>query len=94
MPRLILAGILLALLGLVAGAAAIFVVTYLWAIPAGDGGHGSPLWAGVLALLMIALPIASIAGERILPIFVAFMAGVWGIVSVIVFVMVVFIGVE
>jgi len=37
---------------------------------------------------------AVIYGESILPIFVAFVAGVWGILSVIVFVMVVFIGVE
>ena len=43
---------------------------------------------------MIGLAPAVIVGERILPLFVAFLAGVWGVMSVIVFVMVMFIGVE
>lgn len=86
--------ILLALVSFLIGVGVIWVLGYLWAIPAGDGGHGQPLWAGVLALLMIALPVATIYGERILPLFVGFIAGVWGILSVIIFVMVVFIGVD
>jgi hypothetical protein len=86
--------ILLALTSFLVGLGVIAILSYLWAIPAGDGGHGQPLWAGLLALLMIALPVATIYGERILPLFVGFIAGVWGILSVIIFVMVVFIGVD
>ena len=85
---------LLALTGLVAGIVSVIVVGYLWGAPTGDGGHGNPLVAGLIALLILGLPPATIFGERVLPLFVAFLAGIWGIMSVIVFVMVVFIGVE
>lgn len=85
---------IIALAGLLAGIAAILIVGYLWAAPTGDGGHGSPLVAGLIGLLILGLPPAVIFGERVLPLFVAFLAGIWGIMSVIVFVMVVFIGVE
>ncbi len=85
---------LIALMGLLAGIASILMVGYLWAAPTGDGGHGNPLVAGLIALLILGLPPATIFGERVLPLFVAFLAGVWGVMSVIVFVMVVFIGIE
>ncbi|MGE0790266.1 MAG: hypothetical protein AB7S26_31615 [Sandaracinaceae bacterium] len=85
---------LIALMGLLAGIGAVMVVGYLWASPTGDGGHANPLVAGLIALLMLGLPPATIFGERVLPLFVAFLAGVWGVMSVIVFVMVVFIGIE
>ena len=85
---------LVAFAGVLAGILSVIVISYLWAMPEADGGHGSPLYAALLALTIIALPIASIAGERILPLFVGFLAAVWGVLSVIVFVMVVFIGVE
>ncbi|HJL17617.1 MAG TPA: hypothetical protein RMH99_18280 [Sandaracinaceae bacterium LLY-WYZ-13_1] len=81
--------ILLSLAGLVAGLVSAYVVFYLWAFE-----HEQALWGGLLALLLVVMPVAAIAGERILPLFVAFLAGVWGVMSVIVFVMAVFIGVE
>lgn len=85
---------IIALMGLLAGIAAVLVVAYLWATPTGDGGHANPLVAGLISLLLLGLPPATIFGERVLPLFVAFLAGVWGVMSVIVFVMVVFIGVD
>jgi hypothetical protein len=81
--------ILLSLFGALAGLISTYVVFHLWAFE-----HEQMIWGALLALLLVALPIAAIAGEKILPLFVAFLAGVWGIMSVIVFVMVVFIGVE
>ncbi|MEC7519120.1 MAG: hypothetical protein VYE22_04605 [Myxococcota bacterium] len=81
--------ILLALFGFGAGAASVVVVSYLW-----FAEHSEPLWGGLLALIMVVLAPAVIVGERILPLFVAFLAGVWGVMSIIVFVMVMFIGVE
>ena len=86
--------ILVAGFGLLGGIASVITISYLWAMPEADGGHGEPIYAALLALVTIALPIASIAGERILPLFVAFVAAIWGVLSVIVFVMVVFIGVD
>lgn len=81
---------LLALAGLASGVLSTIVVFYLW-----GPVHEQYLWASLLAFLMVALPPAAIAGERILPIFVAFVAGIWGLMSVIVFFMVVFqIGLE
>lgn len=77
--------LLIALAGLLGGAASTFVVFYLW-----GPVHGQYLRAGLLALLMVVLPVAAIAGERVLPLFVAFLAGLWGVISIIVFVMVVF----
>lgn len=85
---------LVALGGLLSGILSTIVLSYLWAVPEADGGHGQPLYAALLALVIIAMPIATIAGEKILPLFVGFLAAVWGILSVIVFVMVVFIGVD
>ena len=94
--------ILLSLFGFLAGALAVVVVTLLWAAPA-DGwmimgetlqGHGNVLMAAIFFVIGIAVPPAVIYGERILPLFIAFIAGIWGIMSVIIFVMVVFIGVE
>jgi hypothetical protein len=61
------------------------VVFYLW-----GPMHNEYVWASLMALLIVALAPAVIAGERILPIFVAFVAGVWGLLSIIVFFMVVF----
>lgn len=85
---------IVALMGILSGIASILIIGYLWAAPTGDGGHGNPLVAGLIGLLILGLPPATIFGERVLPLFVAFLAGIWGIMSVIVFVMVVFIGVE
>lgn len=76
---------LIALFGLIGGAVSTYVVFYLW-----GPVHGQYLRAGLLALLIVVLPVAAIAGERVLPLFVAFLAGLWGVISVIVFVMVVF----
>lgn len=81
--------ILLSLAGIAAGMTSASVVFYLWGVE-----QEQVIWGALLALLMVALPVAAIAGERILPLFVAFLAGVWGILSIIVFVMVVFIGVD
>ena len=53
-------------------------------------GHDSVLLAIVMALIILGLAPAVIFGERVLPLFVAFIAGVWGILSVIIFVMVIF----
>lgn len=86
--------VLVAFGGLVSGILSTIVLSYLWAMPEADGGHGAPLYAALLALVIIAMPIATIAGEKILPLFVGFLAAVWGVLSVIVFVMVVFIGVD
>lgn len=76
---------LIALFGLFGGAVSTYVVFYLW-----GPMHEQYLWAGLLSLLIVVLPVASIAGERVLPLFVAFLAGVWGVISVIVLVMVLF----
>ena len=73
-------------------------VTLLWAAPA-EGwmlfgetlqGHGNILMALVFFVVGIAVPPAVIYGERILPLFIAFLAAIWGVMSVIVFVMVIF----
>lgn len=86
--------IVVAAFGALGGVMSVITVSFLWAMPEADGGHGQPIYAALLALVIIILPIASIAGERILPLFVGFVAAIWGVLSVIVFVMVVFIGVE
>lgn len=75
---------LLALGGLASGVLSVLVVWHLW-----GPTQGEHVWAALIALILLALAPAAIAGERILPLFVAFVAGIWGIVSVIVFVMVV-----
>ena len=94
--------ILLSLAGFAAGALAVLVVTLLWAAPP-EGwnvfgellqGHGNVLMALVFFIVGVAVPPAAIYGERILPLFIAFLAAIWGVMSVIIFVMVVFIGVE
>ena len=87
---------------LFAGLLAIVVVTVLWFSPesgmaftelplsfdAGEiTGYGNPAVAILLLLSMIGLAPAVIYGERILPLFVAFVSGVWGILSIIIFVM-------
>ncbi len=76
---------LIALFGLLGGATSTYVVFYLW-----GPMHEQYLWAALLATLIVVLPVAAIAGERVLPLFVAFLAGVWGVISVIVLVMVLF----
>lgn len=76
---------LIALAGLISGVVSAYVVFHLW-----GPVHGEYLWAALLALLIVVLPVGAIAGERVLPIFVALFAGVFGVLSVIVFVMVLF----
>ena len=90
---------LVAVAGIVAGFIAILTLFLLWGSPAQNGwmdvaGFDKPLIAALIAVLLMVLAPAVIYGESILPIFVAFLAGIWGILSVIIFVMVVFIGVE
>ncbi|MBX3271292.1 MAG: hypothetical protein KF729_13585 [Sandaracinaceae bacterium] len=90
---------LVAVAGVVAGFIAILTLFLLWGSPPQNGwmdvaGFDKPLIAALIAVLLMVLAPAVIYGESILPIFVAFLAGVWGILSVIIFVMVVFIGVE
>ncbi len=75
---------LIALGGLVGGLTSAAAVFYLW-----GPLHGEYIWASLLALLLVAMPVAAIAGEKVLPLFVAFIAGVWGVLSVIVLTMVV-----
>ena len=79
---------LLALGGLLTGILSAVVVFYLWGIE-----HEQALWGGLLALILVVLPPGVIFGERILHLFVAFMAGAWGILSILVFINVL-IGVE
>ena len=50
---------IIALAGLLAGIGAILVVGYLWAAPTGDGGHGNPLVAGLIGLLILGLGVYS-----------------------------------
>jgi hypothetical protein len=76
---------MIALLGLVSGLVTAYVVFYLWGVV-----HHSYLWGSVLALTMVVMPVAVVMGERVLPLIVGFMAGIWGVVSLIVFSMVVF----
>lgn len=76
---------IIALFGAVGGAVTAYVVFYLWGVM-----HEQYLWAGLLSLLIVVLPVAAIAGERVLPLFVAFLAGIWGMLSIIVLVMVLF----
>lgn len=90
---------LVALFGLCAGIVAVLCLFLLWGSPSDNGwmgveGFGNPLIGVLLAILLLVLAPAVIYGESILPIFVAFVAGVWGILSIIIFVMVVFIGVD
>lgn len=90
---------LVALFGLCAGITAVLVLFLLWGSPAHEGwmgveGFDKPLIGALIAVLLMVLAPAAIYGESILPIFVAFVAGVWGIMSVIIFVMVVFVGVD
>ncbi len=82
--------ILVALFGVLAGLTSLYVVFYLW-----GPTHGDYLWASLLALIIVTLAPAAIFGERILPLFVAFISGIAGIVSIIAFMMVVLgIGIE
>ena len=90
---------LVAVVGFISGIVTIIALFLLWMAPSdgtmmGVEGFGMPLIGALIALLLLILAPAVIYGERILPIFVAFVAGVWGILSVIVFVMVVFIGLD
>jgi len=90
---------LVAFAGVVAGIVAVITLFLLWGSPAEAGwlgveGFGKPLIGAMIAVLLLVMAPAAIYGESILPIFIAFIAGVWGILSVIVFVMVVFVGVE
>lgn len=94
--------ILMSLFGLLSGILAVVCVTLLWAAPA-EGwmimgetlqGHGNALMALVFFVVGVAVPPAVIYGEKILPLFIAFLAAIWGVMSVIIFVMVVFIGVD
>lgn len=74
-----------ALAGLAGGLTSATVVFYLW-----GPVHGEYIWASLLALLLVTMPVAAIAGEKVLPLFVAFIAGVWGVISIIVLTMVLF----
>lgn len=90
---------IVAIMGLLAGFVTIATIFLLWMAPAdgstmGVEGFGMPIVGVFISVLMVILAPAVIYGERILPIFVAFIAGVWGILSIIVFAMVVFIGVD
>lgn len=90
---------LVALFGLCAGIVAVLVLFLLWGSPSDAGwmgveGFGKPLIGALIGLLLIVLAPATIYGESILPIFIALLAGAAGVLSVITFVMVVFIGVE
>jgi len=90
---------LVAVMGLLAGLTSVATLFLLWMAPSdgslmGVEGFGMPLVGTLIAVLLLVLAPAAIYGERILPIFVGFIAGVWGILSIIVFVMVVFIGVD
>ena len=85
---------LVAFLGLLAGIAAVLTLFLLWGSPAEAGwmgvhGFDNPLVGAAIALFLIIMAPAAIYGESILPIFIAFIAGVWGILSIIVFVMVI-----
>ncbi len=90
---------LVAFMGIVAGFVAILTLFLLWGSPAESGwmgveGFGKPLIGAMIALMLLVMAPAAIYGESILPIFIALIAGAWGTLSIIVFVMVVFIGVE
>lgn len=90
---------LVAVIGFASGITSVITLFLLWMAPSdgtllGVEGFGMPLIGGLIAMLLLILAPAVIYGERILPIFVAFIAGVWGILSVIVFVMVVFVGID
>ncbi len=76
---------IIALGGLLGGLTSVTVVFILW-----GPTHGEYLWASLLALRLVTMPVAAIAGEKVLPLFVAFIAGVWGVVSIIVLTMVLF----
>jgi hypothetical protein len=90
---------------LLSGLTSLIVVFLLWMAPE-DGmamadiplsmeevtleGHDSIALALLMAVIILGLAPAVIFGERILPLFVALVAGAWGILSVIVFVMAIF----
>lgn len=77
--------VLLALVGFLSGLLSTYIVFHLW-----GPVHDNYLVGSLLAVVIAALPIAAIAGEKVLPLFVAFVAGVWGVTSIIVLVMVLF----
>lgn len=84
---------LVAVLGILSGIVTIITLFLLWASPAdgswvGVHGFGMAPVGALIAVLLLVLAPSVIYGERILPIFVAFIAGVWGVLSVIVFVFV------
>jgi hypothetical protein len=89
---------LVALGGLFGGGLAITVVFWMIAIfPASLEYPSAIKWtiASIFAVGALVMPVAVIAGEKVLPLFIALVAGVWGVVSIIVFAMVVFqIGVD
>lgn len=93
--------ILMSIGGLIGGIVSFFAITLLWIAPEGGmqvfgetlSGHGQPAIAALLGLIMLGLAPAVIFGEKILPLFVALVAGAWGVLSVIIFVMVI-IGVD
>jgi hypothetical protein len=68
------------------GAASWFAVTYLLLI---YWFPREPLWAIGLVLFNMAAPPAAILGEKVLPLLIAFVAGIAGVLSIIVFVMVI-----
>ena len=81
---------LVAVSGGLSGILSVIVVTSLWAMSDSDGGYGEPIYAALLALVMVLLPVAAITGEKILHLVVGLLAGIWGILSVIVFALVLF----
>ncbi|MCB9595928.1 MAG: hypothetical protein H6719_24625 [Sandaracinaceae bacterium] len=90
---------LVALFGLCAGITAVLVLFLLWGSPSDAGwlgveGFNKPLIGALIGVLLLILAPATIYGESILPIFIALIAGAAGVLSVITFVMVVFIGVD
>jgi hypothetical protein len=82
---------LIVLMGIGSGFLADGIVVYMWGIE-----HDEWLIALVLAVVIGAIPPIVLILERygILPLFVAFAAAVWGVLSIFIFVLAVIIGVE
>lgn len=74
---------LLAFIAALAWIGSTIVVFDLW------WGHEMYVWAVGLIVFNIVLPVAAIMGERVLPLLIAFLAGAFGILSIVVFFMVV-----
>jgi hypothetical protein len=85
---------LICVLGLLSGILTIILVWYMWTIdPQGNFYDGmKPIYGIAIAVLFAALPPVVLTLERygILPLFVAIFAGVFGVLSLVIFVMVVF----